>query len=848
MAFWIYLIVMVVLTLIADLTRPVPKSPKRPGIGDFEFPTVDASRKVPVIWGKPLLRGPNLTWWGDLKITKIKKKIKGVFTDKEYVAGYKYNIGMHMAFCCASGIGSTTVRLLKILVNNEEVWTGNLESGRGEIKKPELFGGEEGEGGITGEFDWCPGGLGQMQNDYLATVRGDLPGPKVPAYRSSARLVWRRGYLGNSKYIKEWAAQCQRLPAMLGTGYHDINGEANPAEMLYEILMEKTWGLGVSILDVDITSFLRAAQVLHSENFGLSLVWDGSKTLRSISDDVLQHIDGVMFVNVLTGKWELQLNRAKTEAELADLITLDDDCIKELESYSRPSMDETTNEVNVIWTEGGNTTLWPAKAQDLGLFQVHDKQFISVDTTYQGVTSYELAQRLATRDLAVLGYPLLKVGFKANRKAKGLKPGSRFKFSWKPLGVESVVCVVLGIDYGTLDDNLISIEAVQDVFSLGAGLYNNGGQSGWIPPSRTPLAPTRYRMEFSPYWFLKIAENVPSPEAAVPMVMVEAPNEGHLSYDMEYSDPSMNGAFAEAPGGDLFTPTAELVYDYLETSPTDTSGTLVLRNLTVLDTIPSYTTQDVRHLGNGLVLIDNEWMAITSATARADGTWVCNTVFRGLLDGPPVRHLAGTKVWFVGEGVARTPTQLVPFAAGVYRARVMTRALGGLLERENAVNLSITTNATSQNARPLYPYPVRNLHMTTGAGYSWTPTGVLPGSLFFYWKQRNRAAEDYVYFQDDTPTVTPEVDQTYAVRMYNHDGALRSEVITGASVESVAFSAAVIPQAGYVQVETRRTGVGSGQRTTLWFGQLVDYALTVDGAPQRLIAETSPWAFWRLSD
>ena len=57
-----------------------------------------------------------------------------------------------------------------------------------------------------------------------------------------------------------------------------------------------------------------------------------------------------------------------------------------------------------------------------------------------------------------------------------------------------------------------------------------------------------------------------------------------------------------------------------------------------------------------------------------------------------------------------------------------------------------------------------------------------------------------------------------------------------------------IPTAGYVQVETFRTGVGAGQRTTLWFGAAVDYALTSDGAPQRVLDEANPWSFWRMSD
>lgn len=838
MGFIIYMIVMIVLTLIADLTRPVPKSPKRPGIGDFTFPTVEATRKVPVVWGRPLLRGPNLTWWGALKIKSIKKKVKGVFKDKEYTAGYQYYIGMHMAFC----VGDGKVKLLKLLCQDEVIWTGSLASGRGSINKSQLFGGEDGEGGLQGEFDWCPGGLAQGQNDYLRSKVS----ARVPAYRSSARLVWRGGYVGNSKYIKEWAAQVQRLPNLLGTAYYDINGEANPAEMLYELLMEKIWGLGASVLDVNISTFLNAAKVLYDEGFGLSLVWDGSKSLAAIRDDILAHIDATMFVNVLTGKWELQLNRKLSQAAIDALPVFDENSIRELESYSRPSLDETTNEVNVIWTENGDTTQWPAKAQDLGLFQVHDKQFVSVDVTYQGVTSYALAARLATRDLAVLSYPLVKVGFKVDRSAYGLKPGSRFKFNWGPMGLENIVCVVIGIDYGTLDDNIIAVEAVQDIFALGNGLYTEGGGSAWVPPSRLPAAPSVWRMEFTPYWLLRVDANVPFPESAVPMLMVEEPNEGHLSYDTLYADPTTGSSFAPGYTGQPFTPTAILAHDYLETASTDNTGTLVLRNLGRMDSIDSFTASDVQYLGRGLVVIDNEWIAIAGATARDDGTFVCTTVYRGLIDSVPARHLAGTRAWFVGEAVGRTPTQIYPFAAGTYQAKLISRALGGLALESASPTAAITTNATSNNARPRYPYPVRDLAVNGNK----VPAAVT-GNLVVTYKGRNRQTEERIYFQDDATVIDKEADSVYRVFLYRHDGVLLASSGDISALTHTFLATAVpggIPTAGYVQVETFRTGVGAGQRTTLWFGAAVDYALTSDGAPQRVLDEANPWSFWRMSD
>ena len=841
MQFLIYLAVMIVLMLVAELTRPVPKGPKRPGLNDFTFPTADPTRKVPVVWGKPVLRGPNVTWYGDFRTEKIIQKIKGMFTTKKQTVGWRFFCGMHLAFCASTG--RDRPRLLKIEVGQEVMWTGNLAGGRGSIDKGSVWGGDEGEGGISGQFDWCSGGSSQTQNDYLRSKMSS----RAPAYRSTARLVWRGGYLGNSKYVKEWAVQVQRLPTLLGSGYHDIGGEANPAEMLYELLVEPTWGLGATALDIDTDSFLGPAKTLYDEKFGLSMVWDGSKSLQEMSRDILSHIDATLTVNVKIGKWQLRLHRALTEAQQAALLELNEDDVQ-VDSYARPTLDEVANEVNVLWTQDGETTKWPAKWQDLGLFQVHDKQFISTDIAYPGITSYELAARAATRDGLQLSYPLVKVSLKGNRKAGALVPGEYFKFSYAPLQISGMVCLVIGIDYGTLDDNVVSVEAVQDFRSLGLALYSAGGGTGWVPPSRTPLPPTLYRMEFAPYWSLSVDEDVPDPESAVPVLMVEPPSPAHQSYDVTYNDPTLGASFAVSETTQPFTPTAVLAYDYLETPGNDTSGTLIVNELVGTAELLGEAATDIQFLGQGLIVIDAEWMAVTAVVEREDGSYLLS-VQRGLLDSVITRHLAGAKVWFVGKGLGRTPTQLSPFLSGAYKARLISVAVGGKLLEAAAPIAQITTNGVDVNVRPRWAYPVRSLTVNG----SKTPA-VLPNTdLVVAWKNRNRQAENFIYFQDQAESLVGENTEFKRVYLYADDGALLAQSgDLGPGAETYTFSTLSLPgglpASGYVQVAAFLPGRGAGQRATLWFGRSVDYSGIADSAPQRLLDEADPWFFWRMSD
>lgn len=62
----IYLIVLVIAYALQILLAPKPPVPKPASLDDFNFPTADQSRPVPVIFGTVTITGPNVVWYGDL--------------------------------------------------------------------------------------------------------------------------------------------------------------------------------------------------------------------------------------------------------------------------------------------------------------------------------------------------------------------------------------------------------------------------------------------------------------------------------------------------------------------------------------------------------------------------------------------------------------------------------------------------------------------------------------------------------------------------------------------------------------------------------------------------------------
>ena len=245
---------------------------------------------------------------------------------------------------------------------------------------------------------------------------------------------------------------------------------------------------------------------------------------------------------------------------------------------------------------------------------------------------------------------------------------------------------------------------------------------------------------------------------------------------------------------------------------------------------------DLKNLGEGLVVIGSEILGFTSAQERADGTWAITGVQRALLDSVMSRHLAGSKVWFIGEALGRTPTQLLPFKAGTYRAKIISNALGGVLEADAAPTLSISTNATTQNARPLYAYPPRQLAINGSV----VPSLVSSELISLTWLHANKEAETAIAFQAEGGTKPGDVH--YIAYLFDDSGNLKAQsgnIFTNSYQFSVGDVIGGLPSAGYVQVAAVNS-VGPSARATLWFGREVDYANTTDAAPQRLLDETGP--------
>ena len=64
--------ILVLSAIISYALAPKPPQPKPSRLEDFDAPTAEEGRPLPVVFGTVWLTGPNVLWYGDLRTSPIK--------------------------------------------------------------------------------------------------------------------------------------------------------------------------------------------------------------------------------------------------------------------------------------------------------------------------------------------------------------------------------------------------------------------------------------------------------------------------------------------------------------------------------------------------------------------------------------------------------------------------------------------------------------------------------------------------------------------------------------------------------------------------------------------------------
>lgn len=71
---WWYIVVFALALVVSYSMTPKPQSRPPAGLSEFNVPTAEVGREIPVLFGTRKLEGPNIVWYGHLRTVAIKKK------------------------------------------------------------------------------------------------------------------------------------------------------------------------------------------------------------------------------------------------------------------------------------------------------------------------------------------------------------------------------------------------------------------------------------------------------------------------------------------------------------------------------------------------------------------------------------------------------------------------------------------------------------------------------------------------------------------------------------------------------------------------------------------------------
>lgn len=757
MGFLVSFFVALAFAVVGELLRPKqkPMNAKPSSLDDFSIPTAEEGRIIPVIAGKVKIDGPNVTWYGDLRVDPITKKIKtGWFSSTKQTIGHKYFMGMQMFLCHAR----EDLDIHEIRFGDKQPSNTRTEEAGGvvrfEFDDENFYGGNEKEGGITGTLRFYRGRDAQPANTYFGSQIGV---PVAPAYQGFAHAILEQLYLGTSSYIKPVGYIISSYPNTLAvTGNkHKIGDDANPVCFLFEIINDPVWGLNINAARFNTARWIAAAERVFDEEYGISMIVNGGSSAEDLIDEILRHIDGVVYTDPETGLLEISLARADYDVEAIPEFTPDD--MVAAPKFSRASWSQTKNTIKVTYVERDNNFTESVVAQqDLANIQQREGEIATEEIQFLGFSNWTAANRACARALKTMAYPLAKVSLSLNRTAWTLRPGSVFKLTWPARGLNGVVMRVIRIDYGNLKQNRVDIEAVEDIFAISQSAYDEPPPSGWIDPVGAPQALARSDLFELPFEFI-------GTDAIHVATLGSRSNGLDEAYDI-YSGLASGDANLSLKNRVYdFTPSAVTTASYSSgTAARDPTGFPVGSVIHGTE-IPATVTEEELLSGDSVWLIRSSAGDELVAAKNFTGTQVSD-VIRGIYGTVPLTHPAGATVWYLSGGFGiENETPHVGLPKTVY-AKLLSVNIRGVLPI-----VSATQKSLALTGRAGKPYAVRDLRVNGAVN-----PATITGNAVLTWEFVNPEIRGgrISTAGSGSDAVTPGT--TFTVRVYVNNAAVRT--------------------------------------------------------------------------
>lgn len=601
----------------------------------------------------------------------------------------------------------------------------------------------------------------------------------------------------------------------------DVN-MANPAHCIYEVMTDTEQGMGTPTTAIDTDSFTAAAATLFAEGTGFATKWDTQGSCEDFINDILSIANAMLFLSPLTGLWTMKLVRGDYDISTLSVFNPEN---ATMSNYQRRLWGETTNEIQVTWTNPLNEQPETVSVQNLSNIAIQSQNGVVSDTrNYYGARTAALATALATREVTLASAPLRSMDMEVDRSAWSQTPAGVVIVNWPEYRLSNIAMRIAEVDYGKAGDASIKIKLIEDIFALQAPVIVAAPGTAW---ANTATAPTPLSQELVitlPAFFVGTGSLQDHP-----ILLSSYPDTlgAVLGYTIDRNVRGYNLLVEsiDATGGVLWTSDGQK--SVVERDVLPAAMPAAATSLFPYDAVQS---PDRGPMPGGFAFIGNTDADFEIAlVASGDGTnW---TLERGVLDTVPVDWASGTPIWFVNAGLHIVDESNVRAAGETVDYKCLTFTSQGSLDQGSASTISGTLTG-----RPWLPLRPANVQVN-GVGFGVVPIGVAT-SIDITWATRNRTTEEgQAVLWTDAP-VTPEYQQETIVTIKDGggtvlytQGSLWTENALSLAVADFAASTDI-----FVTVSAQKNGLDSLQSYTLHVSGLPGTSGTLPTPP----APTSP--------
>lgn len=750
--------------------------------------------------------------------------------------GFKYYLGYQQILCW----GSPNARLRRIYMNEKEVWSGDEPASNHldgspftiHVDNENLFGGPDENGGFIGDIRVYFGGDNQGADPWMSkemnadSIQADLRG-LTSAYRPFITVVVPTAYVGKSATIPTMWYEVKIIPDSLakanGKDYAKIGDDANPAEIIKEIVSNNDWGLAESADCLDMKALDSMGERVAKEQLGLSIQMTSKETAESIVENICSHINAIRYADSSTG---LMVHRLIRDDQEDMLLVNTSNCSKI--TFVRQDWLNTISEISVSYTDrnaryetGTLTADDPANIEILNGVKTTKSYDFPYFTT--AANALYAAKRVGTEQ----GYPLANISLECDRTMSTLRLGDRFVVKFAPYGIASMIFRATNVDLSDFVDGTVKIDAVEDVFSLAKNNFTYSGSTEW---ERDPVQPSEIQMWGvweEPYEITRMTETFVKMYACQPSI---ANTIWHV-----WRKTATDSNFVRSNDTTAWTAVGKMVYDYPEEGLAEDLQGFTVREVNGITSmveemlIPTSADIDVARKANRVAIIGGEWIAYSGMVQQPNGNWKILGVIRGIYDTVPQKHSATEPVIFLQSGhyinVKRGGWVCSKGQTTDEYYSITTDSVDQQGQLNPALNIHYETKQRS--SRPTVQGRIRmTAHMLSDQYY----TNKVSGDLSLTWAPRDKESTFTVVTQND---IADSVSGTafekpngleYVVEVFAGGQSIRKDTVTN---EAYYYSWADRCKDGDIGVETTiqmyciLNGLESWQRQERTFSWIV---------------------------